>query len=357
MELYMGKKREKRSKKTGLPAGSLVHIGKESTSATEISVYRYNSEHIEERHKCTIDEVGQICSGDGVRWVEVDGVHDVQAIQKIGDLFRIHPLVLEDIVNTDQRPKREEFEGFSYFVLKMIRVRESHTLEVEQVSFVVKDSTLITFQEGREDVFEPIRHRLRTGYQKLRAGGVDHLLYTLIDSIVDHYFIVLEDVGESLNELEEELISNPSQKTLPKIYSTKRCILTMRRAAWPLREMLSSVMRGEASVIQKDSLIYFRDIYDHAVEIIDIIENAREMSASMIDVYLSSVSNRLNDIMRVLTVITVIFMPLTFIVGVYGMNFEHMPELRWEYGYPAVLLLMLVIAASMSSYFKRRGWL
>lgn len=350
-------KRRKRSAKTGLPPGSLVHIGSPKSAPATVSLYRYSADLFEEHCRISVEEVAHALPRDGVKWIEVDGIHDVELVRDIGRLFKIHSLILEDIVNTNQRPKKEDFDDLCYVVVKMLRVKTDTLIEIEQVSFILTNNVLISFQEGAPDVFEPVRQRLRNSQSKLKRFGPDALLYALIDSIVDHYFIVLEIVGESLEALEKELVSSASPKTLPKIYDAKRCILSFRRATWPLREVLSAVNRGDSPFIQKETLLYFRDIYDHVVEILDMIESSRDISSSMIDVYLSSVSNKLNDVMRVLTVITTIFMPLSFIAGVYGMNFQHMPELHWRYGYPAVLFIMFLIALGMARSFRRRGWL
>lgn len=350
--------RAKRSIKAGLAPGTLVHIGDEAKVPTNLSLYRYSSDSFEEVQGCSIEEIAKARDLPGIKWIEVNGLHDSAIIQKIGELFKIHSLVLEDIVNTSQRPKRDDFGTLTFIVVKTIQ-REEKTLDpiFSQISFVLGTDFVISFEEHQKDCFDSLRTRLRNAQGKIRLLGADYLLYSLIDSIVDFYFLSLEDLGEKLEDIEEELIKTPVQSTLSRIYELKRSILLFRRAAWPLRELLSSITRGESLLIQKETLIYFRDIYDHAVEIIDIVENNRERIAGMIEIYLSSISNRLNEVMRVLTVITTIFMPLSFIAGVYGMNFRHMPELEWPYGYYYCLLLMLGLSVGMLIYFRSRKWL
>lgn len=350
------KKRSKRNLKVGLPPGSIVHIGETRQDPVKLSQYVYNESVYQENLNISLDALLLAPPADTIQWVEVDGIHDATILEAIGKRFSIHPLALEDIANTSQRPKREEYEHTLFVTLKMVLIEE-RVPRFEQVSFILKENTLITFQEGSKDVFEPIRERLRGGKGKMRKCKADYLLYTLIDAVVDNYFVIFEELGESLEQLEEEVVKNPIPATLEKIYDMKHTILSLRRIIWPLREMLNSLVRGESAFFSKEVLLYIRDVYDHVVEIIDIIENAREIGAGMIDVYLSSMSHRMNEVMKVLTVITTIFMPLTFIVGVYGMNFDHMPELHWRYGYLFVMVIMGTSAFVMIGYFKKKNWL
>lgn len=354
----MAKSSRSLSLKSGLPPGTIVHVGKPRTEPVKLSLYNYGPDFHEEKINCSLEDIAASQSMAGNRWIEVDGIHDTGIVAKLGEIFGIHSLVLEDIANTNQRPKKEDYDNFMYVVIKMIQLdEETSDPDFEQVSFIVGKNFIISFQEKEKDCFESVRSRLRTIKGRTRKLGPDYLLYSLIDNIVDNYFNILEHFGEILDLLEEELVEKPSQETLPKIYAAKRSLLSMRRASWPVRELLNTITRGESPFIQKPTIIYFRDVYDHAVEIIDIIENGREMSAGMIDVYLSSMSNRLNEVMRVLTVITTIFMPLSFIAGIYGMNFEHMPELKWHYGYPISLGVMFLLSVGMLIFFRKRGWL
>jgi magnesium transporter len=293
-----------------------------------------------------------------VTWINVDGVHNVALLEKLGDCFGLHRLVMEDITNTDQRPKTEDYGDYLYIVLKMLSAGKNGDIVTEQLSLVLGKNFVLSFQEGIEgDVFPPIRERLRSGKGKIRKMGADYLAYSLLDAVVDNYFVVLEKFGDKIESLETELIGNPTQKTVQRIYQLKREMIFLHNAVWPLREVVSSLSKHESPLIKESMAPYLRDVYDHVVHIIDSVDIYREMLSSMLDMYLSSVSNRLNEVIKVLTVISLIFMPLTFIAGVYGMNFKYMPELEWRYGYFYSLLVMLGIAVFMLFYFKRKKWL
>jgi magnesium transporter len=265
---------------------------------------------------------------------------------------------MEDILNTDQRPKMEDYDDYIYFVAKMFHLnKESNEILTEQVSIILGSNFVITFQEGIEgDSFDSIRDRIRTGKGKIRKMGTDYLVYSMLDSIVDNYFTLLEQLGEKIEDVEEEVVSNPTKTTLTNIYTLKREMLFLRKSVWPLREVISSMERGETELIKKQTQIYIRDVYDHTIHAIDTVETYRDMLSGMLDIYLSSISNRLNEVMKVLTIITTIFIPLSFIASLYGMNFEFMPELHSPYGYPIVLGTMLVIGLIMISVFKKRKW-
>jgi magnesium transporter len=283
----------------------------------------------------------------------------VEAVEKLGNCFGLHPLVLEDILNTDQRPKMEIYGDYVYIVLKMLYGSDPRRLvETEQVSLILGSNFVISFQEGTEgDVFDPVRERIRSGKGFIRKMGSDYLAYSLIDMIVDNYFIILERLGERIELLEEELVVHPTTKTIQEIQKFKNETILVRRVVWPLREVISGLGRKESPLIKETTEIYLRDVYDHTVQVMDTIEVYREMLSGMLDIYLSSVSNRLNSVMKVLTIIATIFMPLTFIAGIYGMNFKYMPELEWRWGYPAVWLIVAVIGISMLIYFKKKKWL
>ncbi len=348
-----------RSKKAGLPPGSLVHIGEKKAEETRVTILDYDEAHVEEKEAKTVGECFPFKDRPTATWINVEGVSDVEAIERLGACYGLHPLVLEDILNTDQRPKMEDFEQYSYIVLKMLTYREaSGQVETEQISLVLGQNFILSFQEGKEgDVFGPIRERIKTGKGRIRKMGVDYLAYTLIDAVVDNYFIILEKLGERIESLEEALVVNPTTGTLREIHSLKREMVFLRKAVWPLREVISSLQRGESSLIQDSTRVYLRDVYDHTIQVIDSIETFRDMVSGMLDIYLSSVSNRLNAVMKVLTIITTVFMPLTFIAGIYGMNFKYMPELERPWGYPAVLLVMFGIGTSMLIYFRKKKWL
>jgi len=355
---------KKRSGKSGLPPGSLVHIGEKKQEKTQITILDYDEQDFQEKVTEKIDECFLFKDKPSVTWINVDGVHNPEILEKLGDCYGFHPLVLEDILNTDQRPKFEDYTDYLYIVLRMLYYHEgTGGITTEQVSFIVGPNFVISFQEGLEgDVFSPVRERIRNNKSRLRKMGADYLVYSLIDAIVDNYFSILEKFGERIELLEEKLITNPTQQTLHEIHFLKREMILLRKSVWPLREVVGQLQRGDSSLVRKATRLYLRDLYDHTVAVVDTLENEREVIAGMIDIYLSSVSNRLNEVMKVLTIIATIFIPLTFIVGVYGMNFDpdtsplNMPELRWYWGYPAIMLVMTAIGAVMLSYFKRKKW-
>jgi len=288
----------------------------------------------------------------------VDGIHQLDLIEKLGSYFHLHPLTLEDIVNTEQRPKLDDYEDYIFVVLKMFQFDDlTYQLRSEQVSLIFRPDLVISFQERMSDVFNPVRERLRNGKGKLRKQGSDYLAYGLIDAVVDHYFVVLEKLGERIEVLQEELVANPNKRTLQEIHKLKRDMIHLRRSIWPLREVLNIMLREDSPLIQEYTVLYLRDAYDHTVQVIDTIESFREMLSGMVDVYLSSMSNRMSEIVKVLTIISTIFMPLTFISSIYGMNFDWMPELKWTWGYPLVLAFMGGIAGSMLAWFHRKKWL
>lgn len=353
----MRKLLKKRSRKAGLSPGSLVHIGevRQTAPLTEVITYDRHGVHVDHpdlETACVLPP-----AAPAVTWVNVEGIGRLELLKKLGDCFGIHPLVLEDIANTDQRPKAEEYDQYLFVVLKMLTPVEAGVVS-EQVSLVLGGDWLLTFQEGLDgDPFSPVRERLQNPQGRIRSQGADFLAYSLMDVIVDNYFIVLEQVAESIEAMEEELMRAPSQRTLAEIYRLKRELLFIHKAIWPLREVISSMIRRESPLVKESTIIYVRDLYDHTIQVIETVETLRDMLSGMLDIYLSSVSNRMNGIIKVLTIIATIFMPLTFIVGLYGMNFKHMPELEWQWGYPAVLLLMVGITIGMLLFFRRKKWL
>jgi len=350
---------KKRSKKAGLPPGSLVHIGEKKSGDVEITIIDYDESHFEEKVVTTIEECIVFKDRPTVTWINVDRIDRVDIIEKLGECYGLHPLVMEDILNTDQRPKLEDYDEYNYIVLKMLHSddRDSH-VEAEQVSLILGRNFVISFQEEKEgDVFNTIREGLRKGKGRIRKSGADYLVYTLVDAIVDHYFVIFERLGERIELLEEELVKTPTTKTFQEIHHLKREMIFLRRAVWPLREVIGGLQRGESPLIREATRVYLRDVYDHTIQIMDTVETFRDMVSGMLDIYLSSVSNRLNAVMKVLTIIATVFMPLTFIAGIYGMNFKYMPELEWRWSYPAILFGMGVIAFLMLVYFKKKKWL
>ena len=355
----MPKLLKKRSRKAGLPPGTLIHIGERKVEEPKITIFDYDDQQVEEREVKVIEECFVFKDKTTVTWINLEGIHQVEIIEKLGECYGFHPLVLEDILNTDQRPKMEVHGDYIYIVLKMLYGGNTNgPIKVEQVSLILGSNFVISFQEGREgDVFNPVRERIRSSKGLVRKMGADYLAYSLLDTIVDNYFLILEKLGEKVELIEEELVTHPTTKTLQEIQKFKNEMIFVRRAVWPLREVISGLGRKESPLIKETTEIYLRDVYDHTVQVMDTIEIYREMLSGMLDIYLSSVSNRLNSVMKVLTIIATIFMPLTFIAGIYGMNFKYMPELEWHWGYPAVWLVVVIIGVSMLIYFRKKKWL
>jgi len=354
----MAKLTKKRTKKAGLPSGTLVYTGEKRDEQVRIHVIDFDEANFQEVELASVDACIPYKDKPTVTWINVDGVHNVPLLEKLGDCFGLHRLVMEDILNTDQRPKTEDYGNYLYMVLKMLSAGKNGEIVTEQISLVLGANFVLSFQEGVEgDVFPLIRERLRSGKGRVRKMGADYLAYSLLDAVVDNYFVILEKFGDKIESIETELIGNPTQETVQRIYRLKREMIFLHNAVWPLREVVSSVGKRESPLIKESTAPYLRDLYDHVVHIIDSVDIYREMLSSMLDMYLSSVSNRLNEVMKVLTAISLIFMPLTFIVGVYGMNFKYMPELEWRYGYFFTLLAMLGIGVAMFLYFKRKKWL
>jgi len=354
----MAKLIKKHSRKAGLPPGTLVHIGKRKAESVRITIIDYDEEKFQEKQISTIEQCFPFKETATVTWINIDGIHDVSLIEKLGKQFELHPLILEDILNTEQRPKLEDFEKYIFIVLKMLSYDDKEqTIEAEQVSLVVGPNFVISFQERAGDVFEQIRDRIRNAKGRVRRMGADYLGYTLIDAVVDGYFSILEKFGEKVEALEEELVTEATNKTMQQIHNLKRELILLRKSVWPLREVISALQRSDISIIKETTGIYLRDVYDHSIQIIDTIESFRDMVSGMLDIYLSSISNRMNAVMKVLTIIATIFIPLTFVAGIYGMNFKFMPELEWHWGYPTALGVMVIIAIIMLMYFRRKKWL
>ena len=318
----------------------------------------YREDHIEEIPDAGLDDVGRCVAGATVSWINVNGIHDVDLIAKLGEHFKLHPLTLEDIVNTSQRPKAEAFEHYIFVVLKMASYDEADDrIDLENVSVILGDGWVLSFQERTGDVFDPVRARIRSGKGRIRRSRSDYLAYALMDAVVDEYFGILERVGERIEELDDEIIANPEVSHLHEVHHLKRDVLMLRKSVWPLREEVSAIERWDSPLISASTQPFLRDLYDHTVQVIDMVETHRDLLGNMHDTYLSSVNNRMNEIIKVLTIIATIFIPLTFVAGVYGMNFQYMPELKWDWGYPVVLLLMALVAVAMLIYFRKRRWI
>ena len=346
------------SKTRGLPPGSIVHIGEKKAEKIKISIMDYTIGKFDEKEIKKIEDCFTFKRKPSVTWINVDGLHDVELIEKLGKCYDIHPLVLEDIVNTDQRPKMEDFEKYIFFVLKMLYVDDKiHEIQSEQVSLIIGQNHVISFQEKVGDVFDNVRERIRKGKGRIRKMGPDYLAYSLIDAIIDNYFTILETIGEKIENIEKDVISNPKPEILQQIYNLKQEMIYLRKSVWPLREVINGLLREESKLIKKGTHIYLRDLYDHTIQVIDTIETFRDMISGMLDIYMSSVSNKMNEVMKVLTIFAAIFIPLTFIAGIYGMNFQNMPELGWQYGYFAALIAMLIVGVTLLGFFKHKRWL
>lgn len=346
------------SARAGLAPDAPVRTDQRETQKTQIQVMQYNGELILEKEADTVKECAVPSDRAGVTWVDVSGLREVETLEQLGTLFGLHPLVVEDILDTGQRPKVEDYDGYLFFVLKSLYHVEEGTQEpqIEQISLVLGPNYVLSFQEHAGDEFNSIRERMRSNGWRARKLSADYLTYALIDLIVDQYFVVLERLGDRIEELQEELIARPMTMTLQSIYHLKREMAYLRKSIWPLREVIAGLERMDSSLILGTTEIYLRDVYDHTIQIIEAVETSRDMLAGMLDIYLSSVSNRMNEVMKVLTVISTIFMPLTFIAGVYGMNFHHMPEIPWRWGYPITWVIMITIAGLMIAYFRRKKW-
>jgi magnesium transporter len=349
----------KRSSQTiGLPPGSLVHIGEKKTGKVKITIIDYDEKHFEEKEVEKVEECFSFKDKKTVSWINIDGVHQLDIIEKIGKCFNLHPLVLEDIVNTGQRPKMEDYEGYIYIVIKMLYHSEKENeIKAEQISLILGKNYVISFQESEGDVFNHVRERIRKAKGRIRKMGADYLAYALLDAIIDNYFIILEKIGEKVEGMEDELVDNPTPETLQSIHNLKREMIFLRKSVWPLREVISGLQRGESKLIQKSTGVYLRDMYDHTIQVIDTIETFRDMISGMLDIYMSSVSNKMNEVMKVLTIFAAIFIPLTFIAGVYGMNFQYMPELSLPWAYPAVWIVIISVGVSLLFYFKHKRWI
>jgi len=344
--------------KASLPPGTLVYTGNHGDTKPIFTVIDFNAQGFEEKTLESIDQCRDYKNTPNVTWINITGLNDVSAIERIGEDFGIHPLVLEDLLNTSQRPKLEDYGDYIFIVVRMLGLeRADSKLMSEQVAFIIGKNYLLTFQEYAGDVFDSIRNRIRHGKGHVRRMGADYLAYALMDAIVDNYFVILELLGEEVEIIENELVSRCDETIMHRIHAMKRQMISLRRSIWPLREVVAAMARSESPLVAKRSHVYIRDLYDHTIQVIDTVESLRDIASGMLDTYLSAISNRMNSVMKVLTIIATIFIPLTFVAGVYGMNFEHMPELAYAWAYPAVMLVMLASALGMLLFFKRKKWL
>ncbi|MCX6294629.1 MAG: magnesium/cobalt transporter CorA [Bacteroidetes bacterium] len=345
-----------KTNKIGAPPGTVVYHGEKQTDRVKISLIEYNETEFVEKEFHDLSECMDHVNFEMVRWINVDGIHNVEFIEAVGKRFNIHPLTLEDIVNTNQRPKFEDYDNYVVAIMKMLYYNSE--LLSEQLSVVLLDKMVISFQESHGgDAFELIRNRIRTGKGRIRKMGADYLAYALIDAVVDCYFGILEKIGDKIELLEEDLIDEPTKETMRHLHEMKREMIFLRKSVWPMRELINNMERSETELIKPSTDIYLRDVHDHTIRVIDTVETYRDLLSGMMDIYLSSVSNKMNEVMKVLTIITTIFVPVTFIAGVYGMNFEDMPELHSKWGYPLTWAAMLTIMISLLIYFRKKKWL
>jgi magnesium transporter len=352
------RRKKKISAKTGLPPGSLVYVGRAEPGRSIVTVTDYDADRLVEHEVRAPKELQPVLGSPSTAWVNVDGLGQVDVIAALGESFHIHHLLMEDVLNTTQRPKIEVHDEYFFLVLKMLRFDdETEDLVSDQTSLVVGPGFVLSFNERESGAFDQLRERIRSGSARIRKAGSDYLAYCLIDVIVDQYFVLLEKFSERLEIAEEQLVTNPAPQLLKGIHRLKMDLIALRRSVWPLREVINNLVRGDTALIQPATLPYLRDVYDHTIHAAELIESFRDVVSGMLDIYLSSNSNKLNEIMKVLTIIATIFIPLTFISGWYGMNFENMPELKWAWGYPMVIGLALGTVTTMLLFFRRRKWL
>ncbi len=354
----MAKSKHKRISKKGLAPGTLIFTGQKKMAEVDLTLILYNEQTYEEKSiKSSAEFIELATNFDGVVWLNVDGLHDEKTIEDVCSFADIHRLTIEDLISVDQRPKIDEHTEYLHMVLRMLTMDPDETIDYEQLSFILKGNLLITFQEKTGDVFHSVRERIKSESGLIRKKGSDYLLYALIDTVIDHYFVILESLGEKIDDLEVTLLEHPDKTTLNKLHIFRREMLTLRRSVYPLREVISRFEKLENPIIHEDTKIFIRDLYDHTIRVIETIEVLRDMASGLLDLYMNSVSNKMNEVMKVLTIMASIFIPLTFIAGIYGMNFEHMPELHYKYGYFAVWVIMVVLVIGMLIYFKRKKWL
>ena len=354
----MSRLTQRRPTKTAQPPGTVEYVGKHKVENVAISVLDYGPASCQESTPATLAELLPHRDTDSVTWIDIDGLHDTALLQGLGAHFGFHPLVLEDVVNTHQRPKLEDYGDYLYIVVRMLSYdAEKRELGSDQVSLLLGEHYVFSLQESWGDVFDPVRERIRGGKGRIRAHGPDYLAYALLDAVVDNYFVIMEQLGEEIEELESQLVEDPRPEQQQAVHQLKREMILLRKSVWPLREVLSGLERTESALLKAETRVFVRDVYDHAIQVIDVVESFRDMLSGLQDLYLSSISNRTNEVMKVLTIIGTIFIPITFLAGVYGMNFQHFPELAWKWSYPAFWVISLAVGGVMLNFFRRRKWL
>lgn len=348
----------RRGKKAGMPPGTPVFVGERKQDVVRISIMNYSKDHIEEIHNASLDDCARVSDGSNILWINVNGIHEVNTIQSLANLFGLHPLTTEDISNTSQRPKAEEFENYIFFALKMLLYDEvSNSIDNENVSVILGNNYVISFQERDSDVLDSVKERIRSSKGRIRNESTDYLAYAIMDRVIDGYFDVLERLGDHIEQIDDEILAAPDATHMKELHLLKREIVFLRKAVWPLREEISAIEKIGSRLIGDSIRPFLRDLYDHTIQIIDMVETYRDIISGMHETFLSIISNRMNEVMKVLTIIGTIFIPLTFIVGIYGMNFENMPELKWTWGYFGLWCFIIVLGLTMLVIFKKRKWL
>lgn len=353
----IGKIFKKYSKKIGLPPGTMVYVGEKKVEKVKISLIDYDKDNFEMKELKSVEEAFPFKETSTVSWLNIDGLHEVDILDKIGKHYNIHPLVMEDSLNTQQRPKVEIFDKYIFIVMKMITLNVENELKIEHLSILLGENFVITFQEGEGDIFDIVRDRIKNSKGRIRKYCSDYLTHALMDVVIDNYFSILEKLGETIEYLDDNVVENPNEALVQHIQLMKRKLIFLRKSIMPLRELINRLLREETPLIKESTIPYLRDLYDHTIQVVDNIETFRDLVSSILDVYLSSVSNKMNEVMKMLTIIATIFIPLTFIAGIYGMNFEFMPELKYHWGYPMIWVVIIVIFLSMLFYFRRKKWI
>lgn len=344
--------------KRGMAPGTPVFVGERKVDAPRIDLVAYSQTALDELCDVSVEQCLEFAGKPGVTWINVHGVHDVTLIESLGKSFGLHPLTLEDVMNTFHRPKAEDFPGYLYVVVKMVTFDDTERgVEIEHVSLVLTETCVISFQERERDVFDGVRERIQTAKGRIRSMAADYLAYALMDAVVDSYFLTVERIGDRIEDIDDRILVDPTPQDIQEVHRLKRDILGLRKAVWPLREEIGALEKMEASLIRPETKVFLRDLYDHTIQVIDMIETFRDILGGIHDTYLSSISNRTNEVMKILTIIATIFIPLTFIAGVYGMNFEYMPELKWRWGYYLICGIMIAVGIGMLRYFRRKKWL
>ncbi|MCW8821555.1 MAG: magnesium/cobalt transporter CorA [Sulfurovum sp.] len=355
----MNKSLSNASQKLGLPPGSLIHVGEIHHTETRITIVDYSQEDVEEKQIRSVDEILKYKDSETITWVIIEGLSNVDIVEKIGNMFDIHQLVLEDILNTHQRPKFEEYDDYLYIVLKcLLSEDEAFTVSYEQISLLVLKNFVFMFKEKADDLIQPIIQRIKSAKSRFRSSQSDYLAYAILDTIVDQNFILIDNLDDAVAMIEDDLLaSEPSLNTLNTIQRLKREMISIRKNISPLRELMAGMLRSDTELIHEKTHIYLRDVSDHAIRVTESIESYRDILSGLLDIYISSVSNKMNEVMKVLTVFASIFIPLTFLAGIYGMNFEYMPELKWKWAYPALWVVFVTVTIGLLSYFKKKKWL